>query len=206
MNQGPQKQLTQNRWIWLTTAGWFIGILLIVGIAMLGEVILKTNDESGGQMAVGIGMGTGVGFMQWVVLRKYWGPVQNWLWFSIIGFTLSYALFDLIAANVDLGVKSEVALPLATTSGALISSWLQYKFILQKKTSKASGWIAYNTIAWLLAHVFTTSMFLINIPMQLKELKALVGIVALIFCIVGGPLLGFITGRFIVPVINKQEN
>ena len=61
MNQESPKQLTQNRWIWLTTAGWFIGILLIVGLAMLGEIILHAKEESGGQAAVGIGMGTGVG-------------------------------------------------------------------------------------------------------------------------------------------------
>src|ERR1035437_10482329 len=136
MNQESPKQLTQNRWIWLTTAGWFIGILLVVGFAMLGEIIL-TKDESGGQAAVGIGMGTGVGLMQWVVLRKYLESIQKWLWFSIIGFTLSYVSFDLIAANIDLAIKAEVALPIATTLGALISSWLQYKFILRNLTSKA---------------------------------------------------------------------
>ena len=129
MNQESPKQLTQNRWIWLTTAGWFIGILLIVGLAMLGEIILHAKDESGGQAAVGISMGTGVGLMQWVVLRRYLESVQKWLWFSIFGFTLSYVSFDLIATNINLAIKAEVALPIATTLGALISSWLQYKFI-----------------------------------------------------------------------------
>ncbi|MEK6781582.1 MAG: hypothetical protein AABY93_07735 [Bacteroidota bacterium] len=153
MNQVSQKQLTQNRWIWSTTAGWFIGILLVVGFAMLAEIILQTNDESGGQAAVGIGMGTGVGLMQWIVLRKYLESIQKWLWFLIIGFTISYVSFDLIAANIDLAIKAEVSLPFATTLGALISSWLHYRFILRNITSKAANWIAYNTIAWLLAHL-----------------------------------------------------
>jgi hypothetical protein len=204
MNQESPKQLTQNRWIWLTTAGWFIGILLVVGFAMLGEIILHTKDESGGQAAVGIGMGTGVGLMQWVVLRKYLESVQKWLWFSIIGFTLSYVSFDLIAANIDLAIKAEVALPIATTLGALISSWLQYKFILRNITSKASNWIAYNTIAWLLAHLITSGMFLINMKTSFNIPKVIIAVVALFFLTVGGPILGFITGRFIVPVINKQ--
>src|ERR1017187_7891343 len=145
MNQESPKQLTQNRWIWLTTAGWFIGILLIVGLAMLGEIILHAKEESGGQAAVGIGMGTGVGLMQWVVLRRYLESVQKWLWFSIFGFTLSYVSFDLMATNIDLAMKAIFGIP-----------------------------------------------------------KVINAVVALFFLTVGGPILGFITGRFIVPVINKQ--
>ena len=204
MNQESPKQLTQNRWIWLTTAGWFIGILLIVGLAMLGEIILHAKDESGGQAAVGISMGTGVGLMQWVVLRRYLESVQKWLWFSIFGFTLSYVSFDLIATNINLAIKAEVALPIATTLGALISSWLQYKFILRNITSKASNWIAYNTIAWLLAHLITSGLILINMKAIFDIPKVINAVVALFFLTVGGPILGFITGRFIVPVINKQ--
>jgi hypothetical protein len=204
MNQESPKQLTQNRWIWLNTAGWFIGILLIVGLAMLGEIILHAKDESGGQAAVGISMGTGVGLMQWVVLRRYLESVQKWLWFSIFGFTLSYVSFDLIATNIDLAIKAEVALPIATTLGALISSWLQYKFILRNITSKASNWIAYNTIAWLLAHLITSGLILINMKAIFDIPKVINAVVALFFLTVGGPILGFITGRFIVPVINKQ--
>src|ERR1017187_4666289 len=204
MNQESPKQLTQNRWIWLTTAGWFIGILLIVGLAMLGEIILHAKEESGGQAAVGIGMGTGVGLMQWVVLRRYLESVQKWLWFSIFGFTLSYVSFDLMATNIDLAIKAEVALPIATTLGALISRWLQYKFILRNITSKASNWIAYNTIAWLLAHLIISGLILINMKAIFGIPKVINAVVALFFLTVGGPILGFITGRFIVPVINKQ--
>ena len=204
MNQESPKQLTQNRWIWLTTAGWFIGILLIVGLAMLGEIILHAKEESGGQAAVGISMGTGVGLMQWVVLRRYLESVQKWLWFSIFGFTLSYVSFDLMATNIDLAIKAEVALPIATTLGALISSWLQYKFILRNITSKASNWIAYNTIAWLLAHLIISGLILINMKAIFGIPKVINAVVALFFLTVGGPILGFITGRFIVPVINKQ--
>ena len=173
---------------------------------MLGEIIFHTNDESGGQAAVGIGMGTGVGLMQWIILRKYLKSVQKWFWFSIIGFTLSYVSFDLIAANIDLSVKAEFALPFATTLGALFSGWLQFKFILRNITSKASNWIAYNTIAWLLAHLITSGMLLINMKTPFIMPKAVIAIFALIFITIGGPILGFITGRFIVPVINKQTS
>jgi hypothetical protein len=149
-------------------------------------------------------MGTGVGLMQWVVLRRYLESVQKWLWFSIFGFTLSYVSFDLMATNIDLAIKAEVALPIATTLGALISSWLQYKFILRNITSKASNWIAYNTIAWLLAHLIISGLILINMKAIFGIPKVINAVVALFFLTVGGPILGFITGRFIVPVINKQ--
>ncbi len=70
------KQLTQRRWIWLTTAGWFIRVLLVIGVAMLAEFILQRIDASGGQAAVGIGMGIGVGLMQW---KGYLIPYLNLL-------------------------------------------------------------------------------------------------------------------------------
>ncbi len=206
MNQKSQKKLTQNRWIWLTTAGWFIGILLIFVLGIFAEIILPAKEESGSQLGIGIAMGIGVGLMQWVVLRKYLESVQKWLWFSILGFTLSYVSFDIIASNVNSNLKPEVVLPFATTMGALISSWLQYKFILRNITPKAYNWIAYSTIAWLLAHLFTMGTWpFFSMPIPFKLPKIFYFIVMIIYPVVGGPLLGYITGRFIVPVINKQN-
>ena len=128
---------------------------------------------------------------------------------TLVGFSLSQTLRllaegSLVATNIDLAIKAEVDLPIATTLGALISSWLQYKFILRNITSKASNWIAYNTIAWLLAHLITSGLILINMKASFDIPKVINAVVALFFLTVGGPILGFITGRFIVPVINKQ--
>ena len=115
-----QKQLTLKRWILFTSYGWFIGILFVIGFAIIGEMLLKSDAESGGQAAVGIGMGAGVGLMQWLVLRNNLEDPRKWFWFYLISFSASYILADLIAAFVDTTLRPEVILPFATLFGALL--------------------------------------------------------------------------------------
>lgn len=201
----PDKQLTQGLWIKANTAGWFIGIILVIGLALLGEAVMKSSEQSGGQAVVGMGMGAGVGFMQWLVLRRYWESVQKWLWFSIIGFTISFVLFDLIAANAKWKITAEVALPFATVLGALICSWLQYTFVLQKIASKTAYWLLYNTIAWVLAELITSGVSLLKLNLSAFFPKVIIVVLALLFLSVGGPILGYITGKFIVPLVNEQS-
>lgn len=204
MNQKPQKQLTLSRWIWLTVVGWFIGVTLVIGFGILAETILQGKGGLEGQALVGVGMGTGVGLMQWILLRKYLRKALSWLWCSILGFTLAYVASDIVASFITIGFDAGTILPVATLLGAVISGWLQFVFVLKRSVANSKGWILYNAIAWLLAHLLTMGMFLIKIPTQSGALEVLVVILAFVFILIGGPLLGFITGRFIVPLINKQ--
>ena len=123
------KALTKTRWILFTSYGWLIGILVVVGLAMLGEVIFKTGDESGGQAIVGVGMGAGIGLMQWLVLRHHISVVK-WFLFYVVGFTFSFLMLDVVVSLTEL--TPEVLLPFATVLGALVSAALQHQFILKK--------------------------------------------------------------------------
>ena len=206
MEQQIHTPLTLKRWIWLTIAGWFIGVLLVIGIGILGGIIFKGNKDLGGQAIIGIGMGIGVGLMQWILLRKYLPGALNWLWFSIIGFTFAYVVFDVAGSLINVKFDVGMVLPLVTMIGALISGWLQYAFVLKKNVANSKGWILKNAIAWLLAHVLTMGMFFIKIPTQQGVLLALIVAIAFIFLLTGGPLLGFITGKFMVSRINNLQN
>ncbi len=206
MEQQIQKPLTLKKWIWLNIAGWFVGVAVVIGLGILAETILYGKEDSGGQALVGVGMGIGVGFMQWILLRRYLRSALNWLWFSILGFTVAYVAFDILASFITISFDVGTILPLATLIGALISGWLQYAFVLKKSVANSIGWIMWNTFAWLLAHLLTMSMFLIKIPKQSGVLEILIIILTFIFILTGGPLLGFITGRFLVSKINKAQN
>lgn len=188
-----------------TSAGWLLGILLVVGLAVLGEVVLQLEEGSGGQAAVGIGMGAGVGFMQWMAIRNHLTSAQRWFWFSLIGFSHAYVFLDLLAANVNVEIKPEMATPLATAAGAFISGWLQYKFVLKKITPKAIHWIAYTTLSWVSAHILTSGIVLVYAKFTADIPRAIVFILVLSFLCIGGPLVGYITGRFIVPRIQTMN-
>jgi hypothetical protein len=126
-------------------------------------------------------------------------------WCSIFGFTVAYVASDIVASFITIDIDAGTILPIATFIGALISGWLQYAFVLKKSVANSKGWIMYNAGAWLLAHLLTMGMFLIKIPKQNGVLGVLIIILAIVFILIGGPLLGFITGRFLVPKINNAQ-
>ncbi len=204
MHQELIRPLSLKRWVWMSFAGWFIGIALVVAFAILGEALGAKND-SGGQALVGIGMSMGMGLMQWIALRKHIRAAHYWFIFSMIGFTFSYVCADVLGYLFKWDIQPEFVLPVATAFGALISATFQYAFILKKFNSKSRGWIIVNTLAWLLAHLMITGLLLLNF--KLPEMPRWVSAcLAIVFLLSGGPLLGVITGRFIVPALNRGND
>jgi hypothetical protein len=186
--------------------GWFIGILLVLGFIALGEAMSRTGDDSGGSVAIGLGMGTGVGFMQWLAIRHHLAVGQRWFWFYVIGFSLGYILLDLVPTHAIPSLTTETAMPFATLVGALITGWLQYRFVLRNIMARAISWIAYMSLGWFSAYVITASIVVFN-NMKLGEHfpKIFLLVFALALLTLGGPLLGYITGRFIVPRIQRLK-
>lgn len=201
------KQLTIKRWVSFTTYGWFVGIVLVVGFALVPELLFKMSDESGGQAAIGIGMGAGVGFMQWMVLRKFLTTSHRMFWGTFIGFSFAFILRDIVTPLIEFPLTVETTIPFAVLLGAFISGWFQYKFVFSKIMAKAVNWIFYSVVAWLLATLITMGMSLLNFKTGEHLPKVLIVIIALLFLSIGGPILGYITGRFIVTKINDiSEN
>lgn len=203
-----QKPLTVTRWVLFTTYGWFIGILLIVVLAIIGESILKMEEGSGGQAIVGIGMGAGVGLMQWLAVRNYLQSSQKIFWFTLIGFSIAFILMDIIGAITNskingVTISAEAVLPYTILLSSLITSWLQYYFIFKKIIDNSIYWILFSIIGWFLATEITIGDFMPNIKFGEHFPKVFVFIIALSSLSVGGPVVGFITGRFIIPKIKK---
>jgi hypothetical protein len=94
-------------------------------------------------------------------------------------------------------LKPEKILVFATLSGALISAWFQYKYILIKIKENSINWIYFSTAAWVVAYAITMSLFALN--MIIPKMIALP--LAFIILIIGGPILGFITGKCILKII-----
>lgn len=201
------KRLTMKRWILFTTYGWFIGILLVVGLALIAELLIKMDEGSGGQAVVGIGMGAGVGFMHWMATRKYLSAASGLFVYSLTGFALAFIARDLIDGLLNIPVSVEITIPFAVILGALISGWLQYTLLFRKISDKAVSWIPHSIIGWLLATLITMGTSFLSFKIGDHFHKVFVLLFALLFLSVGGPILGFITGRFIVRQINDlNEN
>lgn len=205
-----QRPLSLKRWVLFTTYGWFLGILLVVGFAMMGEALMNMNDNSGSQAAVGMGMGAGVGFMQWIVLRKYANLSIVYFWCSFMGFSLAFLLRDVIDIYVlsnsnNVGISVEATIPAAVLLGAFLSAWLQYSYIFKNTLPRFYPWILINMVGWLLAAVITMSISMINFNLAAHLPKVMVVISAVLFLTVGGPILGYITGVYLLPRIKNMR-
>ncbi|MGE5520829.1 MAG: hypothetical protein ACM3VS_12940 [Candidatus Dadabacteria bacterium] len=194
----PQNKSILNKWILYTSAGWIIGIFLLIGFSSLLEGV-----KFAGQSPVAIGMGAGIGFMQWMVLRKHAHMPIQWFWFTIIGLTIPYLLFDLASAYI-IDLKPENFIPLVTIVGALLVSWLQYQYILRNTYDNSVKWILYNSFAWLIAAGVTFGGF--EASRLLKMDRAIAVPLAFFIVVIGGPILGFISGPNILSILKHRRS
>lgn len=192
MNQVVQRPLTVSRWTLQTTVGWFIGFVLIISLGIVSE-----NAGIGDQSIVGIAMGFGVGFMQWFLLKKISPIGKSWMWFSTMGLSVPFILYDILGPQFNL--RPESALPFATALGALLAGWLQYRYILAAISPKSKRWIVYNCIGWLIPCLLAMSLDLVN---RIHPPEYIGIPLAFIFILGGGPILGLLTGRTIVAILS----
>lgn len=200
MNTELQKPIHLSRWIAYNIAGWILGIVLLIGFASVGELV--GGADIGGQAAIGIGMGTGVGFMQWRILKNEFPSPQKWLWFSIFGFSFSYILFDVLSLLIPM--KPEIFTPFATAIGAILTGWLQYKYVLEPVYMDSKKWMYFNFSGWVLAHLLTFGFVALNLPIAQIFPRVITIILAFLFILIGGPIYAYITGRGIIPILSNK--
>ncbi len=187
---------TQSKWILYTGIGWFFGVLLVLLLAGLLESIHLDC-----QSLIGVAMGFGVGTIQWLLLKKQFAISFMWVIFLIIGLTTPFVIFDVASKYMYLPVES--SMPVIVASGALLSSYLQYRFLLSSLNSTAKSWIGYSLAGWLVAS--SLCMFTgYTIHMHSITRNTIVVINILLF-IAAGPILGIITGKGIQGLV-KAEN
>ena len=171
-------------WVRTVFFGWVLGIVMVVFLALIGEAI----GARGSQLAVGLGMGLGVGFAQERALRGVIGPSRRWPGVSALGLALPFLIGDasrlfgvpipysiyatIVVAGLSIGILQSRLLPAsAVTSGR----WI---------VANAIGWtVAAAAVAW--ADTFTRTLGIRGVAGALIYL----GVVAS-----GGVALGLTTG------------
>ncbi|MBI3234462.1 MAG: hypothetical protein HYZ42_10565 [Bacteroidetes bacterium] len=189
-----QQHFSVNQWTKVTFWGWVLGIALVLIISsFLGSIGIEHS-----QFYLGVGMGAGVGFVQWMYLKKITQVSLNWVWFSIIGMGIPFVVLDFISSEV-IAHK----LPISITFGALTVGFLQY-LILRKYSSKANLWILGSFIGWALG---VLTVFIINYTNNLKSVipsNLVLAALNLLLMFAGGIILGIITGITIKIILNDK--
>ncbi len=176
-----------RQWLWATTTGWWIGIPMVVALALASDAL----GIEGGQSIVGLAMGASVGCRQRDRLRGLLPGWRAWPWASALGLALPFALADLLTAA---GQSALYSLPLATALGALALGAWQAR-LLRPRVAGSATWPLACLLGWTLgaaagagAGALTTTLGLRGIPGALTFLALTAG---------GGPVLGLVTGLWL---------
>ena len=166
------------RWIRATSLGWLLGFGLVIVLAMAWNMV-----GGGAQFMVGVGMGTGVGYMQSRVIGEWVDSGRAWMWASIIGMGAPFVMWDIGAV---IGIESLFSLPLCVVLGALLVGLMQSR-LLTSRSDRANWWVPTCVAGWAL-------------PAGASALGDSVaggwgGLVSVAGMFLGGVVLGAVTGR-----------
>lgn len=171
-------------------------MILVLAVSVVFDAL-----AIGGQLPVTIGMGLSVAAAQWLMLRKQLAIGFTWVWISVTCFCVAFVTGD--AATVFLRVPTETILPFTTALAVISTSWFQYRYLLKNKPGSTIRWVVYSAAGWLLpvVTILTLGMYfhekrVTDTVMRIANLLTLLG---------AGPLLGYLTGRSIIPVLHKNN-
>ena len=172
-------------WISGTFLGWLAGIALSIALSQALDIL---GIESI-QFHLGLAMGLGVGFAQWLMLKNTLEVSAVWIVSSALSFTLPMLVLDLIPLEL-----SDTKLIIGVVTGAAILAYWQYRNELQAHHMMRHKWVIGTLLGWVLA---TAPIYLINITMQLKGdgyTNLLLALLNLLLILSGGLILGLCTG------------
>ncbi len=191
----PEKNFPRKSWTLACFWGWLAGIVLILLFSGIVEA-LGTDDL---QFHIGLLMGIGVGFTQWLWLKKRFNASSVWLLSSAAGMTVPFLLTDFFRP-----APASVTLPLSVIAGGLFTGWLQSR-LLKTYSSLASAWIICSFMAWTLA---ACCVLLVNCTMALKAtglFTLLLAFLNLLLILSGGWILGLVSGRVLQKILSETS-
>lgn len=177
-------------WIAANSAGWILGVFVVVMLAALLE-----STHVGSAACVGAGMGWSVGFAQWLAARKWLGATSGWMWASTIGIAAPFLFADLVRIQ-DL---NSFWLPTLAAIGGLLSGLMQ-RNSLRSRSPKANRWVMVSAVAWMCPALLVEFVAVPRHPQTTLESVLNIGSIAF-----GGVLLGAITGFPLASLLRAQK-
>lgn len=190
MGSAPAEKRLLILWIVANSAGWLLGVIVVLMLATL-----QTSTHLGNAVYLGAAMGWSVGFAQWLIARKWFGATSGWMWASTIGVTAPFLAVDFFPAqNLSL-----FWLPTLAAIGGLLSGLMQ-RDSLRSRSPKADRWVGVSAVAWMCPALLVKFLAVPGHPRNALEFVRNIGSVA-----VGGLVLGAISGFALASLLSAQE-
>lgn len=174
-----------RKWIVFTSIGWLSGIILI----LLFSGILESFGISGMQFNLGLGMGCGIGFFQWLLLRKWVNTPFPYFIFTALGMGLPFLLLDLIS-----NLEQEWNMLGGTITGGACAAYLQSTLFPNSHFQRLK-WILFSMLGWLASLGCILLITYTNAFKSESSNLLLLALINLTLILIGGPIMGFITGK-----------
>ncbi|MBP6703064.1 MAG: hypothetical protein KBH14_18570 [Vicinamibacteria bacterium] len=180
-------------WVRITFLGWLLGIVLVVALALTGEMA----GVHGSQIAVGLGMGLGVGVAQERALRPLLGPSQSWRWVSTFGLALPFLLVDIARL---LGFQPPYSL-YGAVAVAGVSAGIGQAALLRGRPVSAPLWVLASAIGWSAAAALVAAADTLTRESTLRGLPGALLYLGIVGA--GGVVLGLVTSLPLRPLAEE---
>ena len=204
MDKKNKGSLTITKWIVFTTLGWVIGLTSAILIA---DPLDKINLDFFG---LGLGITTGIGLMQWIVLRRHTTINYKWMWLTIAGMGSSFLLFNIILVilkaldfkvEVD-GVPAMITITMAVALGGFLTGQLQSKLLKKNNFTNTDGWVLYSFLAWTTCSIFISVYYVCMNNVFHLAFTTVGKLMNLLAFLLIGPILGYISGKKILTILH----
>lgn len=99
-------------------------------------------------MIAGVIVGLGIGYIQWLVLRRVWPISVQWIGVSALGcvaaMPISYGIVEILRSQLSINLTFLTIAPFIGGLASGIGEWL----ILKRHTLRSIGWLVANTVGW----------------------------------------------------------
>ena len=196
-------------WVWWVVAGtigWVVYGAVFFPVLFVRSMLTNIIVEVDGVAAVfgvtvvgavvGLGGGTVVGVLQWLVLQRRLERTGRWIVASTVGGSVAGALLMVAVAiaNVDWIVDEAVLIGGAWFVGGVVAAILQW-LVLRRQIARADWWIVTSTIGWAIG---VAVVLLGGISVGVGEVVLAVG------WAVGGVVGSAITGAVLVWLLRQR--
>jgi hypothetical protein len=182
------------RWIWVTWAGWLLGLPITILLAVAGEAL-----GVGGQTLVGAGMGAGVGFLQARALRTVLKKSARWFWSCVVGLAVPFLAADV--ARPAVWSSPWALFAVVAAGGLIVGAW--QSLILRPRFRNIKWWVVASTVGWALSAgtaAVATWFSRWRTVRGVWGALTFLGVVAL-----GGLILGAVTGAALVWMLRRER-
>jgi hypothetical protein len=136
------------QWVLASTVGLYVGLVMAFVLLAFIDIVLGIEYCEACDQLTTIGLGIGVGVLQWLVLRRRVSRAGWWVLASAAGgFGIMQAGFTGYGASLEMSYGTLLGYTGLVALGGAVTGTLQW-LVLRGQVSRAGWWVLASTVGW----------------------------------------------------------